>query len=102
MTVEQVLPTDAASLRVAARRRVHHFFTDFERLEASHPGVFPRLIVRGEGPYLFDGDGRRLLDGCLHLGACPIGHGRAEMADAIAEQIRMLETAAPRAERVGA
>ena len=90
-TVEPREGSEATALRAAAKRRVHHFFTNFERLEVTHPGQFPREIVRGEGPYLFDADGHRLLDGCLHLGACPVGHGRAEMADAIANQIRTLE-----------
>lgn len=48
-------------------------------------------IVRGEGALLWDADGRELVDGMSSLWYCAIGHGRAEMADAIAAQVRTLE-----------
>ena len=47
-------------------------------------------IVRGEGALLWDSDGRELVDGMASLWYCAIGHGRAEMADAIAAQSRTL------------
>ena len=48
------------------------------------------VIVRGEGAYVYDSEGRRLIDGIGGLWCVNIGHGREEMADAIAEQIRRL------------
>jgi adenosylmethionine-8-amino-7-oxononanoate aminotransferase len=48
-------------------------------------------IVRGEGARLWDADGRELIDAMASLWYCAIGHGRAEMADAVAAQIRTLE-----------
>jgi len=48
-------------------------------------------IVRGEGALVWDADGRELVDGMASLWYCAIGHGRAEMADAIAAQARRLE-----------
>jgi adenosylmethionine-8-amino-7-oxononanoate aminotransferase len=48
-------------------------------------------IVRGEGALVWDADGRELIDGMATLWYSAIGHGRAEMADAIAQQIRTLE-----------
>ena len=48
-------------------------------------------IVRGEGAVLWDSEGRELIDGMASLWYCAIGHGRAEMADAIASQVRTLE-----------
>lgn len=48
-------------------------------------------VVRGEGALLWDADGNELVDGMASLWYCAIGHGRAEMADAIAAQIRTLE-----------
>lgn len=87
-----MLATEARDrFRELAPRRVHHFFTDFDLLERRYPGKFPREIVSGDGAYLVDADGNRLLDGCQHLGACPVGHARGDMADAIANQIRTLE-----------
>jgi adenosylmethionine-8-amino-7-oxononanoate aminotransferase len=48
-------------------------------------------IVRGEGAHVFDDHGRRYIDGLASLWYCQIGHGRADMADAIATQVRTLE-----------
>jgi putrescine---pyruvate transaminase len=47
-------------------------------------------IARGEGALLWDADGRELIDGMASLWYCAIGHGRAEMAEAIAMQARTL------------
>jgi putrescine---pyruvate transaminase len=47
-------------------------------------------IVRGHGAVLWDSDGNDLIDGMASLWYCQIGHGRAEMADAIAAQVREL------------
>jgi len=49
-------------------------------------------IVRGEGSHIFDADGLRYLDATASLWYCNIGHGRAEIADAVAAQIRQLES----------
>jgi adenosylmethionine-8-amino-7-oxononanoate aminotransferase len=49
-------------------------------------------IVRGEGALLWDEHGHELVDGMASLWYCAIGHGRKEMADAIAAQIGTLET----------
>ncbi|MCE9623201.1 MAG: aminotransferase class III-fold pyridoxal phosphate-dependent enzyme [Actinomycetia bacterium] len=48
-------------------------------------------IVRGEGALLYTADGKELIDGMASLWYCAIGHGRKEMADAIAGQITTLE-----------
>ncbi len=48
-------------------------------------------IVRGEGALLWDADGREFVDGMSSLWYCAIGHGRREMADAIAAQVSTLE-----------
>jgi adenosylmethionine-8-amino-7-oxononanoate aminotransferase len=81
-------------LRLEAKSRLRHFLADFVRLEQEYPGVYPNVIVRGEGPYLFDDKGRRLLDAGNHLGACNIGHGRKEVARRIADQAERLEFSA--------
>jgi putrescine aminotransferase len=49
------------------------------------------VLTRGEGAYVWDADGRRLLDATASLWYCNVGHGRAEIADAAAEQMRKLE-----------
>ena len=44
----------------------------------------PPTIVRGEGVYLFDANGRRYLDGSSSASVVGIGHGRTEIWDALA------------------
>lgn len=47
-------------------------------------------IVRGEGVYLHDEAGRRYLDACGGAFTVNLGHGLAEIADALAAQARVL------------
>jgi putrescine---pyruvate transaminase len=49
------------------------------------------VIARGEGVYLWDEAGQRYLDGTASLWHGHIGHGREEMVEAIAAQLRTLE-----------
>jgi adenosylmethionine-8-amino-7-oxononanoate aminotransferase len=47
-------------------------------------------LVRGEGARVWDSDGKEYVDGMASLWYCAIGHGRAEMAEAIAKQAATL------------
>jgi len=47
-------------------------------------------IVRGEGAFVFDDSGKRYVDAMASLWYMNVGHGRAEMIDAIAAQMRKL------------
>ncbi len=47
-------------------------------------------LVRGRGVYVWDSDGRRYIDGLASLWNVTVGHGRAEIARAIAAQARTL------------
>ena len=49
-----------------------------------------RVFERGEGIYLFDIHGRRYIDAMAGLVVVNIGHGRTEIAEAAAAQIRQL------------
>ncbi|WP_227284540.1 aspartate aminotransferase family protein [Boseongicola sp. H5] len=49
-----------------------------------------RIITGGEGCYITDRDGNRLLDAFAGLYCVNVGYGRTEIADAIAEQAREL------------
>jgi len=44
-------------------------------------------IARGEGALLWDSDGNELVDAMASLWYCQVGHGRAEIADAVARQM---------------
>src|SRR4051812_7316993 len=48
-------------------------------------------IERGEGVFVYDDRGRRYFDATASLWYANIGHGRAEVADAVARQLRTLE-----------
>ena len=52
-------------------------------------GVLPR-IVRGEGSYVYDADGRRYLDGSGGPAAFSIGHDNREVNAAIAAQLEQV------------
>ncbi|HMA12366.1 MAG TPA: aspartate aminotransferase family protein [Steroidobacteraceae bacterium] len=49
-----------------------------------------RIITRGEGVYLYDGEGRKLLDGMSGLWCVAVGYGRRELADIAARQMNEL------------
>jgi adenosylmethionine-8-amino-7-oxononanoate aminotransferase len=59
-----------------------------------HPWSFPGsslMIVRGEGSNYWDASGREYLDALGGIQLCEIGHGRSELAEVAAEQMRELE-----------
>lgn len=62
--------------------------------QAHMPTVMDRQVVieRGEGAYVYTQDGQRLFDGSAALWYANVGHGRAEIAEVAAEQMRKLET----------
>ncbi|WBC04003.1 aspartate aminotransferase family protein [Micromonospora sp. WMMA1976] len=62
-----------------------HLWMHFTRM-ASYPAGEVPTIVRGEGAYVWDAQGRRYLDGLAGLFVVNAGHGRAELAEAAAKQ----------------
>jgi len=48
-------------------------------------------LVRGKGALVWDNNGNELVDGMASLWYCAVGHGRKEIADAVAKQIETLE-----------
>ena len=53
------------------------------------------IIDRAEGIYMWDADGNRLIDGPGGMWCVQIGHGRREMAEAIADQAMHLAYSSP-------
>ncbi|EKV32480.1 Omega-amino acid--pyruvate aminotransferase [Caenispirillum salinarum AK4] len=64
-----------------------HPFTDFKGL-TDEGGA--RLIVRAEGPYLYDSEGTKILDGMAGLWCVNVGYGRKELAEAAYAQMQEL------------
>ena len=48
------------------------------------------IIVRGEGAYIYDAQGKRYLDALAGLFVSQLGHGRTELAEAAAKQAKEL------------
>ncbi len=68
-----------------------HPWDDIARL-----GKNQRTVVeKGDGVYVYDSDGKRLLDGPGGMWCVNIGHGREEMARAIYDQIMQLPYTSP-------
>jgi acetylornithine/LysW-gamma-L-lysine aminotransferase len=63
------------------------------REDAHTSGLYtkrPLVIVRGDGAFLYDEDGREYIDCVGGQGSANLGHGNAAVADAIAAQARTL------------
>ena len=73
-------PTASHWSRTAGRHLWSHFST---------PADLP-IIERGEGCYIWDDSGHRLLDGLAGLFATQVGHGRVELAEAARDQMSRL------------
>jgi adenosylmethionine-8-amino-7-oxononanoate aminotransferase len=85
-STQQAVRSETGTLQELARR---HLWMHFTRLGAYAEQEIP-IIVRGEGCYVFDEHGNRYLDGLSALFCVNIGHGRADIAQAGADQARDL------------
>jgi putrescine aminotransferase len=63
-----------------------HPFTDFKDLASRGA----RVMVRGEGIYLWDSEGKRSLDGMSGLWCVNVGYGRKSISDAVYAQMQQL------------
>jgi adenosylmethionine-8-amino-7-oxononanoate aminotransferase len=66
-----------------------HLWMHFTRHSTYDSSDVP-IIVRGEGAYIYDAQGKRYLDGLAGLFVSQLGHGRTELAEAAAAQSREL------------
>jgi adenosylmethionine-8-amino-7-oxononanoate aminotransferase len=66
--------------------RLWHPFADMGAVRASE-----LVITRGEDVWVWDSDGRRYLDATASLWYANVGHGRPEIAAAVADQMSRLE-----------
>ena len=62
-----------------------HLWMHFTQ-HSDDPSVEIPTIVRGDGVYIWDANGRRYLDGLSGLFVVQVGHGRTELAEAAAKQ----------------
>jgi adenosylmethionine-8-amino-7-oxononanoate aminotransferase len=86
MASTQAIGTERGTLQELARR---HLWMHFTRMSAYEDHEIP-IIVRGEGCYVYDEHGKRYLDGLSALFCVNIGHGRADVVQAGADQAKEL------------
>jgi len=85
---EPICPPGDETCRLARR----HLGKHFTRATAwRNPELL--IIERSEGCYLWDSQGNRYLDGLAGLFCVNMGHGRADIADAAARQLKQLSYA---------
>src|SRR5579859_6572019 len=63
-----------------------HPFTDHKSLKAEKS----RIITRGDGVYVWDSEGHKILDGMAGLWCVNVGYGRNELVEAAARQLETL------------
>src|ERR671915_1195014 len=76
-----------SALQDKARRHLWMHFTRMGAYDGQHE--IP-IIVRGEGSYVYDEHGKRYLDGLSALFCVNAGHGRTEIGEAAAAQVKEL------------
>ncbi len=86
-TTGQPATATTATLQELAKR---HLWMHFTRMGAYADADVP-IIVRGDGCYVWDEHGNRYLDGLSSLFCVNLGHGRADIARAGAEQAEQLD-----------
>ena len=67
-----------------------HLWHPYSRHSAMRDSAFP-VMVRGEGVYLFDSDGRRYLDAISSWWACNLGHSHPRLVKAMTDQAQRLQ-----------
>lgn len=77
---------DTAAIQQLDSAHYLHPFTDFKAL--NEKGA--RVIVRGQGIYLWDSRGQRLLDGMSGLWCVNVGYGRTSISEAVYRQMETL------------
>ena len=78
---------DSQSVAPDRGQALWHPFADMGAVEDA-----PFVLGRGEDVWVWDEQGRRYLDATASLWCANVGHGRPEIAEAVARQLRALDT----------
>ncbi len=71
-----------------------HLWMHFTRHSTYYDGGHVPIIVKGEGAYIWDDQGKRYFDGLSGLFVVQAGHGRKELAEAAAKQASVKQAVA--------
>ena len=85
-TRQQAAVVDTRAIQQLDSAHYLHPFTDFKSLAA----IGSRVIVKGEGVYIWDSEGKRLIDGMSGLWCMNAGYGRTSIAEAAFAQMQQL------------
>ncbi|PWF46146.1 aspartate aminotransferase family protein [Massilia glaciei] len=77
---------DTRALQKLDSAHYMHPFTDHQELAAKGA----RVMVRGEGIYLWDSEGKKILDGMSGLWCVNVGYGRTSISEAVYRQMETL------------
>ena len=77
---------DTAAIQQLDSAHYLHPFTDHQALKEKGA----RVMVRGEGVYLWDSDGHKILDGMSGLWCVNVGYGRTSISEAVYRQMETL------------
>lgn len=86
MTIQLKELYDTAAIQKLDTAHYMHPFTDHKAL--AEKGA--RVMVRGEGIYLWDSEGNKILDGMSGLWCVNVGYGRKSISDAVYRQMETL------------
>jgi putrescine aminotransferase len=76
-----------AEWKTEDHRHFMHPFTDHKELGEKGGS---RIITRADGVYIYDSEGKKILDGMAGLWCVNLGYGRRELVDAAASQMKEL------------
>ena len=79
-------------MQMLNRNKQYHLWNPFTDLEEFIPykDMGPMTLVRGEGPYVYNAAGKRFINASGSLWNVAVGHGRTELAEVAAEQMKTL------------
>ncbi|MBA5606857.1 aspartate aminotransferase family protein [Duganella sp. FT3S] len=77
---------DTAAIQKMDSAHYLHPFTDFKQLNENGA----RVMVRGDGIYLWDSQGKKVLDGMSGLWCVNVGYGRTSISEAVYRQMETL------------
>ncbi|MBI3524180.1 MAG: aspartate aminotransferase family protein [Betaproteobacteria bacterium] len=86
MSVNETAKFDTRALQQRDSAHYLHPFTDTQALAAKGA----RIITRGEGVYVWDSEGHKILDGMSGLWCVNVGYGRKELVEAATRQMSEL------------
>lgn len=82
---ELVMITQRSTQEWRSMDAAHHLHPFSDALSLNQQGV--RMITRGEGVYLWDSEGNKILDGMAGLWCVNIGYGRKDLSDVAKRQM---------------